>query len=245
MNISLDHTTSLKRSSISTEIAELITNSILMGEIKPGDKIPTEVELTQQLGVGRNSIREAIKMLTFMGLLEIRRGEGTFVARKLSSPIINPLLMSLVFEDKTAEELIQLRLLLDVAVIPTIIQNLDEDGIKQLNEANEAMYAVSKSPNYDNDLLLNLDIEFHKVYHRLTCNRLLVKIYETIYMLFLSSVKESLNNDPEFAYNSHKGLIEALEERDAAKLEKNLRESLFPWERVVIKREQTIKGVVA
>lgn len=235
---SLENIPSFKRNSISTDIAELITNLILMGEIKPGDKIPTEVEFTHQLGVGRNSVREAIKMLTFVGILEIRRGEGTFVSKKLSSPIINPLLMSLVYEEKTAEELVQLRLLLDIAVIPTIIANLTEDGIKQLNDANEAMYAVAKNLDYDKDLLLNLDIQFHKVYHSLTKNRLLVKIYETIYMLFMSSVKESLNNDPDFAYNSHKGLIGALQDRDAAKVEKNLRESLYPWESVVMKMEQ-------
>lgn len=240
MNITtLENVPSLKRNTISTDIAELITNLILRGEIKPGDKLPTEVEFTQQLGIGRNSFREAVKMLTFVGILEIRRGEGTFVSKKLSSPIINPLLMSLVFEEKTAEELIQLRLLLDIAVISTIINNLTEEGVTQLEDANDAMLAVAKNPDYDKDLLLNLDIQFHKVYHSLTRNRLLVKIYETIYMLFLSSVKESLNNDPEFAYNSHKGLIEALKEKDPAKVENNLRESLYPWENVVMKREQS------
>lgn len=238
----LESVPSLKRSSISSEIAELITNLILRGEIQPGDKLPTEMEFAQQLGVGRNSFREAIKMLTFIGILEIRRGEGTFVAKKLSSPIINPLLMSLVYEEKTAEELIQLRLLLDIAVIPTIIENLTDEGIKQLEDANQAMYAVAQNPDYDKDLLLSLDINFHKVYHSLTRNRLLVKIYETIYMLFLSSVKESLNNDPDFAYMSHKALIEALKERDVIKVEQNLRDSLNPWENVVIRREQLARG---
>lgn len=244
MNIStLERVPSLKRNTISTDIAELITNLILMGDIKPGDKLPTEIEFTQQLGIGRNSFREAVKMLTFVGILEIRRGEGTFVSKKLSSPIINPLLMSLVYEEKTAEELVQLRLLLDIAVIPTIINNLSDDGIKQLEDANEAMMSIAKNPGYDKDLLLNLDIQFHKVYHSLTKNRLLVKIYETIYMLFLSSVKESLNNDPDFAYNSHRGLIEALKEKDPEKVEINLRESLNPWENVVMKREQ-LKGEI-
>ena len=106
----MEHLPSIKRNNISSEIAEIITNLILTGELNPGDKLPTELEFTQQLGVGRNSLREAIKMLTFIGILEIRRGEGTFVRKELSSPIINPLLMSLIFEEKTAEELVELRL---------------------------------------------------------------------------------------------------------------------------------------
>jgi GntR family transcriptional repressor for pyruvate dehydrogenase complex len=229
----------IKRNVLSTEIAELITKKILTGELRPGDKLPTEVEFTQQLGVGRNSLREAIKMLTFIGILEIRRGEGTFVAKKLSSPIINPLLMNLVYEEKTATELVELRLLLDISVIPTILKNLTEEGLNQLEAANETMFAAAQKPDYDKDYLLSLDINFHKVYHSLTLNRLLVKIYEAIYMLFLSSVKESLQNDPMYAYTSHKGLIEALRQGDPALIEKNLRESLSSWESVLKRKEQS------
>jgi GntR family transcriptional repressor for pyruvate dehydrogenase complex len=237
----MEHLPSIKRNNISSEIAEIITNLILTGELNPGDKLPTELEFTQQLGVGRNSLREAIKMLTFIGILEIRRGEGTFVKKELSSPIINPLLMSLIFEEKTAEELIELRLLLDISVIQKIINNITEEGIHALEEANEMMYEESKKPDCDNDYLLSLDINFHKVYHSLSKNRLLVKIYEVIYMLFLSTVKESLNEDPEYAYLSHKGLIIALRNKDPLKVEQNLRESLSKWEKVLRTREESTK----
>jgi len=229
----------IKRNVISSEIAELITKKILRGELAPGDKLPTEIEFTQQLGVGRNSLREAIKMLTFIGILEIHRGEGTFVAKKLSSPIINPLLMNLVYEEKTAEELIELRLLLDISVIPTILKNLTEEGLKQLEVANDAMLAESQKSDYDKERLLSLDINFHKVYHGLTKNRLLVKIYEAIYMLFYSSVQESLTSDTMHAYETHKELIEALRIRDATLVEANLHSSLSSWENVLKKKEQT------
>ena len=95
--------------------------------------------------------------------------------------------------------------LLDISVIQKIINNISEEGIHALEEANEMMYEELKKPDCDNDYLLSLDINFHKVYHSLSKNRLLVKIYEVIYMLFLSTVKESLNEDPEYAYLSHKG----------------------------------------
>lgn len=242
-HISFEPVNSLRRKSISSEISELITNQILMGELKPGDKLPTEIEFAQKLGVGRNSIREAIKMLTFIGILEIRRGEGTFVRKELSSPIINPLLMSLIYEEKTAEELVELRLLLDISVIEKIINNLTDEGLEALEKANEIMYTESKKPNYDKDYLLSLDINFHKVYHSLSKNRLLIKIYETIYMLFLSSVKESLNNDPENAYLSHRSLIEALKEKNPDKIEKNIRESLSSWEQVLKNKETNYKGI--
>ena len=57
---------------------------MLNRELRPGDKIPTEAELAESMGVGRNSIREAIKILVYLGVLEIRRAEGTFVCEGFS-----------------------------------------------------------------------------------------------------------------------------------------------------------------
>ena len=68
------------------------------GEFKPGDKLPTETEFCQKLGVGRNSIREAIKMLAAIGVVEVFRGDGTYVATKVSPEIFNPLIFSLILE---------------------------------------------------------------------------------------------------------------------------------------------------
>jgi len=237
LKVELNH-----RENLSKQIAELITNKILTGELHPGDKLPTEIELTNQLDISRNSVREAIKMLTFMGILEIRRGEGTFVCKKMRSSVINPLLMSLMFEERTAKELVELRLLLDISVIPKIIYNLTDEDIKSLKNANELMYLESKKPNYDKDYLLELDINFHRVYHSLAKNRLLLKIYETVYMLFATSVKESLNKDPEYAYISHKDLIKAIEEKDSERIENNLRESLSEWVKVLETQETKVKS---
>lgn len=69
----------IKNKSVVQTVVDSITKAIINGELRPGDKIPTEMELADSFGVGRNSIREAIKILVYYGILEIRRAEGTFV----------------------------------------------------------------------------------------------------------------------------------------------------------------------
>lgn len=67
----------IKNKSVVQTVVDSITKAIINGELRPGDKIPTEMELADSFGVGRNSIREAIKILVYYGILEIRRAEGT------------------------------------------------------------------------------------------------------------------------------------------------------------------------
>ena len=65
--------TSLKKESVVQSVINRLTEGMRTGELKPGDKIPTEPELAESFGVARSSIREAIKILTYLGVLESRR----------------------------------------------------------------------------------------------------------------------------------------------------------------------------
>src|SRR5690554_2813919 len=80
------------------KIVEQITEAIISKQLKPGDKIPTELELIERFGVGRNSVREAIKMLSAQGVLEIRRGDGTYIAKEIYPSVIDSLVYSLILE---------------------------------------------------------------------------------------------------------------------------------------------------
>ena len=81
----------IKNKSVVQTVVDSITKAIIAGELKPGDKIPTELELAESFGVGRNSIREAIKILVYYGILEIRRAEGTFVCNGFNKIMIDPM----------------------------------------------------------------------------------------------------------------------------------------------------------
>lgn len=82
--------------SVVQRVLDQITQWIIAGKLAPGDQIPTEFELSQSLGVSRNSVREAIKILVYLGVLEIRRAEGTFVCSGASVRMFNPLLYQII-----------------------------------------------------------------------------------------------------------------------------------------------------
>ena len=84
--------------SVVQRIIDRLTADLLQKKLQPGDRIPTEMELAEQLGVGRNSVREAIKVLTTLGVLVVRRPEGTFVSQEFSGKLLDPLLYSLLLE---------------------------------------------------------------------------------------------------------------------------------------------------
>jgi GntR family transcriptional repressor for pyruvate dehydrogenase complex len=74
----------VKKDSVVLMVIERIKEALIHRELKPGDYLPSETELTKNLGVGKSSVREAIKMLQAMGVLEVRRGQGTMIRKHLN-----------------------------------------------------------------------------------------------------------------------------------------------------------------
>lgn len=220
---------SIRRKPISSSIVEMIMDSLLSGELKPGDRLPVETDFAQRLGVARNSVREAIKMLSSIGVVEIRRGLGTFVSNSMSSSTLNPLILSLVFEQRTSRELVQLRLLLDIGAAEFALEELTEEGIRRLEEANSRLKAARRKKSHDQHRLRDMDLAFHVTLLELSGNRLLVKLGQAVYKLFFASIEQTVKNDPIMAFENHRLVIEALKARDIDLVRRRIRESLSFW----------------
>jgi GntR family transcriptional repressor for pyruvate dehydrogenase complex len=204
-----------------------IVQYLLSGDLKPGDKLPTEYEFAQQLGVGRNSIREAIKMLSSIGVIEIKRGSGTFIAESMSSSMLNPLILSLVFEQGASDELLELRFLLDTGVAELVIEKVSDQDVARLEDANQQFHEEALRDHHDNPhALRDFDLNFHRLFYDLAGNSLLNKIAQAIYTLFFASIEETVEADPVTAYKNHQMIIEAMKQRDVGLLRRRMRESL-------------------
>jgi GntR family transcriptional repressor for pyruvate dehydrogenase complex len=208
---------------------EMITEYLLSGELKPGDQLPTEIDFAQKLEVGRNSVREAIKMLSSIGVVEIRRGAGTFIAESISTAMLNPLILSLVFEQGTSRELVQLRILLDTGAAELALEQMNEEGLARLDEANRKLKEARDRGPADAQLLRDLDLGFHRTLLELSGNRLLIKIGQAIYTLFFASIENTVLHDPLLAYDNHLLVIEALRDRDLDLVRRRIRQSLAYW----------------
>jgi GntR family transcriptional repressor for pyruvate dehydrogenase complex len=217
------------RAALPTSIMEILTNYLLSGELKPGDKLPTEVDLAQKLGVGRNSVREAIKMLSAVGVVEAIRGSGIYIARSVSASMLNPLILGLVFEQGTSHELIQLRLLLDTGAAEIALEHIHDNEIESLEAINLQLEKEGKKRKHNQHRLRDLDLSFHKELYRISGNRLLAKVGEAIYKLFYASIEKTVEADPEKAYQNHKMIIDAMKKRDPSLVRKSTKASLSYW----------------
>lgn len=208
---------------------EVLTDQLLAGVYAPGDRLPTEMELARSLGVGRGSVREAVKMLTSLGVLEIRRGEGTFVAESPSPSVVDPLVLSLVFEQRSSRELVELRILLETGAAQLLAEKATDDDLRQLAEANDRLLRAAQTSAPDPQALVELDIAFHTTLNALAGNRLLGKIYHAVSALFVASVKQSVESDPELAHANHAQVIDAIRSRDPQRVQDAVRTSLRSW----------------
>ena len=80
------HFTPVKRAAASDEVMQQLLELMIAGRIRPKDRLPTESELATRIGVGRNSVREAMKVLDTLGLVERRQGDGTYIVESYSMP---------------------------------------------------------------------------------------------------------------------------------------------------------------
>ena len=185
----------INRSSVVQRVIDRLTEAIVSGELKPGDRIPTEMELAEQMGVARNSIREAVKILVYIGVLEIRRADGTFVCDGFSESLIDPMVYGIILNQQNEQELNELRTMI-------------ESGVMRL--------AIEKNPNVDE--VFEIDNKFHDMIADMGHNAMVLKINAITRVLTHStryySVKGMLESGRgEELYEAHEEVYHMLERR--------------------------------
>ena len=111
--------------SVVDQVMDGIISQIISGELTPGGKLPTEMELCRQFGAGRNSVREAVKKLQAYGLLYIKRADGTFVSEKYNRKMLDPMLYSLILQHNSWKDFVELRAVIDIGTLNIIVQRTD------------------------------------------------------------------------------------------------------------------------
>ena len=156
------------QSKVYLEIVRKLQRMIEEDHLVPGDKIPSERELSDRLNVGRSSVREALRALELLGLIETRRGEGTFIHDFQEHKLVELLGSFFVLEGKTKDDLIEVKLLLekDCIRIMADYNRKNPDSIKDL-------YNWAKSNSFTDEAY------FSKL-AALTDNRLMERIWKTV-----------------------------------------------------------------
>ena len=138
----------LKREgTLSQLVLESIQESIRDGEFRPGEALPSERELAERYGVGKSSIREAVKMLQVLGVVETAQGRGTYLRRSVGPQILRPLLLDMMLLRTSADELYEFRLFFDRAYLRLAAEKAtDEDKRARARRSRAEPRAARRAP---------------------------------------------------------------------------------------------------
>lgn len=221
----------IKGESVVNSIVNQIMDSLLNEELRPGDKLPTEVEMMEQLGVGRNSVREAIKMLSALGVLEIRRGQGTFIVNKVPPEVFNPVVFGLIVEPKTYRDLYEFRSTFDISTLLILTERINDKQIEELQAILDRAVNLYEENVEDIDRYVELDLLFHRKLIEFTNNPLILTLGDVIYKLFKKYIRKSISQEHgrERSIENHTKIISLLKERKKEDVIKIAEITLKEW----------------
>ena len=216
------------------QVTDRIINMIIHGELKPGDKLPNEAELSVHLGVGRNTIREAIKTLTAYGILESKRKEGTSVCDGYSPKLLDPLIYSMILNQKSNQDLIQLRGILENGIMHLAIEHATDEDIEAVQEQMREQRDYVARGAVDPTVMTDMDLRFHELIANCTHNEMLIDFFKMFNLLMLSSRlknhKELLELDGEkYTIQAHQKLCDVLSARDMENADEAVAYSQVSW----------------
>jgi GntR family transcriptional regulator, transcriptional repressor for pyruvate dehydrogenase complex len=218
--------TAIHKTSMVDEVFRVLHDHIVSGDLKPGDRLPTQSQLSEQLSVSRNTVREAIRKLTVMGLVDGKPGVGMTVQVSTPARYVGSLSPHLLLDQATAREFLEARLYIEKIAVRLAVLRATGDDIDILRGIIDRQKIASR----DNDLdqFNDLDAEFHLKLARLGRNDVLVKFLETIRDLLHKFISE-VNQMPgavKQAISYHSEITDFIADRDAAAAERSIVEHL-------------------
>ena len=222
----------IHRNKVYQEVARQLERCITE-DLKPGDLLPPERELVRTMGVSRDSVRNAIRTLELMGLLEPRQGIGTVVCSPRSEPA-NSLTAALLEKRKMVAELIDVRKMIEPAMAGRAAQHISRDAIADM----ENILVRQNAKVLQGGLGIEEDSEFHYAIALASDNSVILKVVDVLMDLLRETRASSLQVEgrQEKSLAGHHRILSALKLGDAAAAESAMRRHLQEIENVVLKK---------
>lgn len=203
---------------ISTDIVEQVKDAIRRGELRPGDRLPPERDLTEQLGVSRVSVRDALRILEAHGLVEVRVGArgGAYVTAPAPQLVGEGISNMLMLASLSAREVTEMRHLFELALLPLVCQRATEDDLAALEEICDRSEAAFANGKHD----VALSTEFHTLLARATHNNAVSLIADSLRVPLLMSLRQAQRVAPDMGQAGvleHRAIVDAVRGRDAEK----------------------------
>jgi DNA-binding FadR family transcriptional regulator len=203
-------------------IQDHIKYYITENHLGPGDALPPETQLAQDLGVSRGSVREAVKALASLGIVEVRHGNGVFVRDFNFDSIFDLLSYGLIFDRSRIVDILQIRKWLEAAAIGEVVERITENEIKQIEEvlARRDEKAARNEPTTEEDRA------FHRLLYSVLGNQSLIALIDIFWLVYYAVRIKTITYNPRttVTLQDHREVFYAVRDRDAALARQRIQE---------------------
>ena len=172
----------IEKQNVGDMVFEQLKDSIMAGEWKPGEKMPSENELVSILGVSRISVRSALQRLSGLGLIESRRGEGTFVRKFYSTDGLKAVIPVIAMTAHDRSSLFEFRRIIEVEAAALAAERADDKILHGMEDSLEGML--------DPETAAEADFAFHNMVAKATTNPFIISIYEILQDYYIALFKK-------------------------------------------------------
>ena len=205
------------------KVVDQIMDFLEHSGIQPGDAIPKEMEMAEQLGVSRAIVREALSHLKMMSIIESRKKRGMVLAQVDMFPALEKVLVPKLLLEETRQDIFELRLMLEVGIADLLfarIQAADIIVLEDLIKKEEVLMAKKRTPSIIRKLV-DLDASFHGKLYSITQNRILQSLQNLILPTIRHVIKHQFDMDPlSYGKVTHKQLVNILKKGTPEKFRK-------------------------
>jgi len=223
----------VRRNKVYEDVAKQIERQILK-KLKPGDKLPSERELAEMLQVSRSSIRDAIRGLELMGLVEPRKGAGTIVRGLSAESLLNPFANALKHRQELVSELLDFRKMLEPPLAARAATHASPDEISEMEE----ILQRQEERLSDGEAAIAEDAEFHYNIALASGNSVVLKLIDMVMDLLRDTRERSLQLEgrPQKSLAGHRRILAAIKRHDAEAAKAAMRRHIEDIEEIVIEK---------
>ncbi len=203
----------LRHEQLFKQVVQQIQDIIVAGELRPGDRLPSERDLAQQLTVSRTVIREALKLLEDRGLVSINVGDGTYVSEIPPNAISKPISLYIQQQRTSFAHLVEIRRMIEIETAGLAAKQATPEDIASLEESLRSLEQKLGSP----DDFVQEDFRYHQLLAKASQNPLMPLLLEPIreQMQAFFRTASSLPGSPEAALRHHQNILNCVKQRDA------------------------------
>ncbi|MEI6874014.1 MAG: FCD domain-containing protein [Spirochaetota bacterium] len=223
----------LNRTALDVAVRDYVVQHILDNGLKAGDALPSEIQLAENLGVGRSSIREAVKKLQSLGIVEVRHGTGLFVRESNFDPLREIVGYVIRFNTRALEELGEIRFLLEGAAIEEVVSLIGPGDIQRL----EDVLAAWRIADQEGKACDDLDNQFHHILYSPLGNNMLLMLLEEFWTVFAQVDDPLLHEEKPTGeeLENHRSILEAVKARDADLAGRRLRSHFMHLQECIVR----------